>query len=78
MPPNRSEFWQELASQEGKIILALESVPKGQIKSLHAAAKLYDIPFSTLQMRATGVSSRVDTRANGYKLTQLEEDSLVE
>jgi hypothetical protein len=50
MPPKRSESWQILANQEGKILLALQGVHKGQIKSLRAAAKLYDIPFSTLQL----------------------------
>ena len=76
MPPKRSEFSQKLAKQEGRIILALDDIKSGRIKSLRAAAKLYDIPFSTLQERATGISSRVDTRAKSYKLTQLEEDSL--
>ena len=78
MPPKRSESWQKLANQEGKILLALQGIQKKQIKSLRAAAKLYDIPYTTLRLRATGVSSRVDTRASGYKLTKLEEDSLVE
>ena len=78
MPPKRSESWQKLANQEGKILLAFQGVQKGQIKSLRAAAKLYDIPFSTLQPRATGVLSRVDTHHNRQKLTQLEEYSLTE
>ena len=48
------------------------------MKSIRAAAKIYDVPFSTLQARHTGRSSRVDTRLSGHKLTQLEEDSLTE
>jgi hypothetical protein len=78
MPPKRSEFSQKLARQEGRILLALDDIKNGRINSLRAAAKLYEIPFSTLQDRATGISSRVDTRARSFKLTQLEEDSLVE
>jgi hypothetical protein len=78
MPPKRSKSWQKAANQEGKVLLALEGIKKGQIKSLRAAAKLYEIPFSTLQERAAGVSSRVDIYHHRQKLTQLEEDSLTE
>jgi hypothetical protein len=35
-------------------------------------------PFATLQARSTGRTSRADTRGHGYKLTQLEHDSLAE
>jgi hypothetical protein len=67
-----------LANREGKILLALDDLQKGRIKSIRAAAKLYEIPLATLHHRAQGRLSRVDIRPNGYKLTQLEEDSLVE
>ena len=76
MPPNRSESWQNSANQEGRILLALQAVQKGQVKSLFAAAKLYDIPYSTLHDRSTGISPRVDKRWHRYKMTQLEAESL--
>ena len=69
MPPNRSESWQKAANQEGRILLALEDIKKGNIKSLRVAAKLYNIPLSTLYRRATGVFSRVDNIHNRQKLT---------
>jgi hypothetical protein len=78
MPPIRSETWQKLANQEGKILLALDDVKNGRIKSIRAAAKLYAIPRSTLQHRADGRIGRVDKRPTRYKLTQLEEDALTE
>ena len=78
MPPIRSESLQKLANQEGKILLALDDIKNGRIKSIRAAAKLYEIPHTTLAGRANGTKARVDTRPNGRKLTQLEEDSLVE
>jgi hypothetical protein len=78
MPPKRTESARKLVNQEGNILLALQAIQKGHVKSLRAAAKLYDVSFSTLQARYTGRPSRVDIRANGHKLTQLEEDSLVE
>ncbi|KAI2787018.1 hypothetical protein POX_f07371 [Penicillium oxalicum] len=76
MPPIRTESSQKSANQEGKILLALDDIKNGRIKSIRAAAKLYDLPSSTLCDRAKGVIARVDTRPNGHKLTLLEEDSL--
>jgi hypothetical protein len=78
MPPIRSESSQKLANQEGKILLALNDIKNGRINSIRAAAKLYEIPRSTLQTRASGVVSIVERRNPRHKLTQLEEDSLVE
>jgi hypothetical protein len=78
MPPIRTESRPKLAEQEGKILLALQAIQKGQLKSIRAAARLFDVPESTLRNRAHGIQSRVDTRPNGHKLTQLEEDSLTE
>jgi helix-turn-helix, Psq domain len=78
MPPIRSESSQKSASQEGKILLALDDLQNGRIKSIRAAASLYAIPRSTLQARIDGRISRVDKRQSGHKLTQFEEDSLAE
>lgn len=78
MPPIRSESRQKSANQEGKILLALADIKNGRVKSLREAAKLYDIPLTTLHSRSLGQTSRVDKRLPGHKLTQYEEDSLVE
>jgi hypothetical protein len=78
MPPIRTESSRKLANQEGKILLALSDLKDGRIKSIRAAAKLYDLPPSTLHHRASGRISRVDKRPSGHKLTQTEEDSLTE
>ena len=67
-----------MANQEGKVLLALDDIKNGRIKSIRAAAKLYDIPYSTLHARANHRVSREDTRANSHKLTGLEEDSLIQ
>ena len=69
MPPIRSESLQKLANQEGKILLALDDIKNGRIKSIRAAAKLYEIPHTTLAGRVNGTKARVDTRLNGRKLT---------
>ena len=78
MPPICSRSSQDLVRQGGKISLALQDLQNGQIKSIRAAAKLYDIPYRTLAARASGRAARVDTRWHSHKLTQLEEDSLSE
>ncbi|CEO59608.1 hypothetical protein PMG11_04280 [Penicillium brasilianum] len=49
MPPIRVESSHNPANQEGRILLALSDIKDGRIKSIRAAAKLYDIPRSTLQ-----------------------------
>ncbi|KAJ5261124.1 hypothetical protein N7478_009036 [Penicillium angulare] len=78
MPPIRAQSSRNSAGKEGRILLAVKDIKDGRINSLRAAAKLYDIPHTTLATRVNGVQSRVDIRPNGHKLTQLEEDSLVE
>jgi len=69
MSPIRSQHSQKLANQEGKILLALDDLQNGRVKSIRAVARLYDLPYTTLADRARGVVSRVDKRPSGYKLT---------
>ena len=78
MPPKRSDSWLKSADQEGKILLALDDIKNGRIQSIRAAARLYNLPHTTLADRAKGVLARVERRLTSYKLTQLEEDSIVE
>jgi hypothetical protein len=69
MPPNRTRSSQNSANQEGKILLALNDIQNGRIKSIRAAAQLYNIPRSTLQTRTQGVVSIAERRPSSYKLT---------
>ena len=78
MPPIRTESSQKSANQEGRILLALDDIKNSRVKSIRAAAKLYDIPYSTLHTRLNHRVSRDNTRANSHKLTELEEDSLIQ
>lgn len=48
----RTESSQKSANQEGRILLALSDIKSDRVKSLHVAAKLYDIPYITLRARA--------------------------
>lgn len=76
MPPIRSQNRQNLTQQEGRILLAIQAIEKQEKFSIREAARIYDIPFSTLQARLQGRKNRVDLRANSFKLTEIEENSL--
>lgn len=78
MPPIRSESRQKPANKEAKILLALDDIKNGRIKSLRLAAKLYEIPLKTLHSRVHGQMSRIDKRPPGHKLTQYDEDPIVD
>jgi hypothetical protein len=60
------------------ITLALQALQKDQKLSVRRAAKTYNIPRSTLDRRQNGIQSKRDTMASSWKLTDLEEQKLVE
>jgi helix-turn-helix, Psq domain. len=76
MPPIRSRNKQESVRQEGRILLAIQAIQNKSIASVAAAARVYDVPRSTLRDRVNGALSKPTTRANNHKLTQLDEDIL--
>jgi hypothetical protein len=76
MPPDRSQKRQKLTEQEGRILLAIQALKKQEKLSVSEAARIYDIPRTTLQDRIRGVHNRVESRANSFKLTEIEENSL--
>jgi hypothetical protein len=71
MPPIRPETSQKLAYQEDKILLALDDIKNGRIKSLRAARRLYEVSSTIPHERASGLPSRVDSRLTSHKLTPL-------
>lgn len=48
-----------------------------QYESILKAAKVFKVPETTIRERLTGIKPRSETRTNGYKLTEIEEKSLV-
>ena len=66
------------SNQEGRIILAIEALKEGNIKSIRAAAMSYDVPFESLHTRLNGVTSRRDSTPNLRRLTPYEETALVQ
>jgi hypothetical protein len=62
--------------QEGRLVLAINALKKDQITKIREAARVYDVPESTLRDRLRGRSNRTSTRANCLRLSQTEEESL--
>jgi predicted HTH domain antitoxin len=51
MPENTR---QKAIEQEGRLVLAINAIKKQQITKIREAARLYDVPRSTLQARLQG------------------------
>lgn len=62
--------------QEGRILLAIQAIKSGQIKSVRSAARIYDVPQTTLAARMAGRVARRDSHKNQRKLTETEEKTL--
>jgi hypothetical protein len=77
MPPIRTKKSSNSSEIEGKIQLAISDLKNGKIRSIREAARIYTIPRTTLQDRINGIGYKVETRANGHKLSQNDEESLV-
>ena len=67
-----------LPSNESRIILALEALKKNDTLSLRAAAKSYSVSPATLMRRRDGKLARRDSPVNSRKLTQSEEEAIVQ
>jgi helix-turn-helix, Psq domain. len=55
---------------------AILSYKKKQFQSIAAAAEVFGVPKETLRDRLHGVKPRMETHANGHRLTVLEEEVL--
>ena len=62
---------------EGRIALALQAYQQGQISSLRAAARAYDVSYTSLYRRNQGTTSRSASISPNLKLTQTEESALI-
>ena len=65
-------------SKEARVILALEAIKSNPKIGIRAAAKLYNVPASTLYRRRGGQPARRDIPANSRNLTDLEEKTIVQ
>jgi hypothetical protein len=64
-------------SKENRLQMAISAYKKGQIKSRNYAAKVFAVAESTLRERLHGIKARAETRANGHRLTHIEEEVLI-
>ena len=78
MSPKHAQSMQKSIEQEGRILLAIKDIQNGSTNSIRQIAERFCIPRSTLQRRLDGQQFRADTRPSGHKLTQTEEESLVQ
>ena len=76
MPPIRSRSSKDSTEQEGRILLAIQAIKNQEINTIRQAARCFNVPFSSLRNRLTGLQNRSDSRANNHKLTETEEESL--
>ena len=76
MPPIRSQSSRNSIEKEGRILLAIQAIQNKGISAIREVARRFEVPESTLPTRLRGITFRAETRANGHKLTQIEEESL--
>ena len=78
MPPKQRQISRNSIEKEERLLLAISALENKQIRNIREAARAYNVPRTTLQRRLNGHTSRSETRANSHKLTQNEEESLVQ
>ncbi|KAJ6255929.1 hypothetical protein Dda_9219 [Drechslerella dactyloides] len=66
------------STTESRINLAIQALEKDTALSIRAAAKLYNVPRSTLTHQCKGRASRADSTPKSRNLTDLEEDVIVQ
>ena len=77
MPPIRTENQRKSIEQEGRILLAISDFQNQKISSIRQAARIYNVPYTTLSRRLHGISIRDQKRANCHKLSEFEEESII-
>jgi hypothetical protein len=76
MPPIRTQSSQNRTEQEGRILSAIQAIKNQEIRTVREAARIFEVPETSLRRRLSGSTNRAKTRANSHKLTQIEEQSL--
>jgi hypothetical protein len=65
-------------SNEARVILALRAIENDPDLSIRAAAKIYNVPATTIRHRRAGKPARRDTTPNSRRLDDSEEKAIVE
>ena len=77
MPPKARQIPRNSTEQEGRVLLAIKSIQRKEISNSREAARIYNVPRTTLQQRLNGHGFHAEQHANSHKLTQNEEESIV-
>jgi hypothetical protein len=67
-----------IQTQEARIILAIEAIQSSKKLSRRNAAKIYQVPYSTLTDRINGRTTLPERRPASHKLTKLEEEVIIQ
>ena len=67
----------EIQTQEARIILAIKAIRLSEKLSQRSVARIYKVPRKTLSNRMAGQTYRPESKANCYKLEDLEEETLI-
>ena len=77
MPPIRDKKSRNSVEQEGRILLALSGLKNGKFRNISEAARIYEVPRTTLIDRHHGIQMKAKKRAAGLKLSANKEESLI-
>ena len=66
------------SSQEARVLLAIEAIKSSKKLSIRAAARTYNVPYTTLSSRMSGRTPKVETRPPLQLLTETEEGVIVQ
>jgi hypothetical protein len=67
----------EIQTQETRIILAIKTIRSSKKLNKYYIVKIYKILYTTFSYRITSRTYCPESKANYYKLTDLEEDTIV-
>jgi hypothetical protein len=67
----------EIQTQETRIILAIKAIRSSKKLSKCRVVKIYKILYAILSYRITSRTYRPESKTNCYKLTDLEEDTII-
>ena len=65
-------------NKEANILLALQALQQDPKLSIRRAAAIYIVPATTIRDRQKGMTSRADIMPNSRKLSDLEEQTIIE
>jgi helix-turn-helix, Psq domain len=75
-PPHHNNTM-SVQTQETRIILAIEAIRTSRKMSRRHAAKIYNVPETSLRNRMNGITPKAEKRNAQHNLTQSEEEAIV-